>query len=181
MGGRATRITRYINNMTGEYYDKVQPVTLQFDDDGYLFWKNKGNVKVYLDESLPICFTWSERGRIDAIKHYILTENQLLVYRSGNSIKPIMQKELCKLLDLSDRQCKAFVRKLKAYGVIKEIYFDSMRYFAFNPKYAFKGKRLSLNVYIFFQDELNDVLPTWVQEQFYKQAMELKPDIRVVR
>lgn len=181
MDNKATKITRYINSITGECHDRVSYVSMQFDNDGYLFWAKKNNIKTYLDEPLPPCFTWSERGRIDAIKHYILRDNQLLVYTSGNVIKPMTSKEMARLLDMSDRQCKAFVKKLKINGIIKEICFDNLRYFAFNPRYGFKGKRMSLNVYIFFQNELQDVLPDWVKRKFLEQAQELKPDIHIIK
>ena len=80
MAGKAVKLTRYVNTETGEYYDKRQYVDLQFNEDGYLFWNRKGNVKTFLDCRLPKEFTWTERGRIEELKHYIevATQSNLL-------------------------------------------------------------------------------------------------------
>ena len=82
---------------------------------------------------------------------------------------------------MTERQCKAFIKKLKAYNIIKEVKFDELTYFAFNPLYGFKGKRLCLNVYLFFQDELKEVLPKWAVEKFAGEAEEIKPIFRIIK
>lgn len=181
MAGKAVKLTRYVNTETGEYYDKRQYVDLQFNEDGYLFWNRKGNIKTFIDCPLPKQFTWTEKGRTEELKHYILKDNQFLVYRSGNTIKPIGIKEMMKILGMTERQCKAFIKKLKAYNIIKEVKFDELTYFAFNPLYGFKGKRLCLNVYLFFQEELKQILPKWVVEKFVGEAEEIKPTFKIIK
>lgn len=181
MGQRARKVTRYINQATGEYADKTQWVDLQFDEEGYLFWNRKATVKTFIEIPLPESFSWSERGRINELKHFILKDNQFLVFRSGNAIKPITHKEMSKILEMSERQCKSLLKRLKQLGIIKEISFDGITYFAFNPLYGFKGKRLSVNVYLFFQDELREVLPKWVVDKFAEEATEVKPKFQVIK
>lgn len=181
MAQRAIKLTQYINPETGEIYEKKQYVDMQFNEDGYLFWNRKSNVKTFIEHPLPKDFTWTEKGRINELKHYILRENQFLVFRSGNNIKPIGVKEMMRILDMSERQCKALIKKMKKYNIIKEVKFDGLTYFAFNPLYGFKGKRLNLNVYLFFQDELKKVLPNWVIEKFAGEAKLLKPRFQIIK
>lgn len=180
MAEKALKLTRYVNRETGEYYDKRQYVDLQFNEDGYLFWNKKGNVKIFLEYRLPKEFSWTEKGRIEELKHYILKDNQFLVHRSGNSIKPIGIKEMRKILGMTERQCKELVKKMKAYNIIKEIKVDMLTYFAFNPIYGFKGKRICLNVYLFFQEELKPLLPKWVVEKFVGEAEEINPQFKII-
>ena len=180
MDDKMKKVTRYINK-DGEYIDRVSYVTSPIDDDGYLFWVNKLNVKTFIEQDLPKGFTWADRGRVEALKKMILRDNQFLCYRTNGRVKPIGVKEIANMLELSDRQTKTFVKKLKSNGIIKEVSFDNMRYFAFNPMYGFKGKRLSLNVYIFFQKELDPVLPEWVKREFLRQVAEIKPNIKVMK
>lgn len=180
MAQKAKKITRYINP-SGEFSEKFRWVDLQFDENGYLFWNRKANVKTFIEVPLPEEFTWAERGRIHELKHYILKDNQFLVYRSGNTIKPITITEMSKVLDMSERQCKALIKKMKLSSIIKEISFDGLVYFVFNPLYGFKEKRLSLNVFLFFQEEFKKVLPKWVIEKFLAEAIELRPKFQVIK
>lgn len=173
--------TTYINPKTGEYSEKINWVDMQFDERGYLFWNKKAAVKTFLDAPLPRSFSWSEKGRIQELKYYILKDNQLLVYRSNNVIKPLLIPQISKLLDMSNRQCKSLMKKMKEYGIIKEICYGGIVYYAFNPVYGFKGKRLSLGTYIMFQRELKDLLPEWVAQKFSEQAKEIKTNIRIIK
>lgn len=181
MRKRALKVTQYINPETGEIHERNQYIDMQFNEDGYLFWNRKSNVKTFLEKPLHKEFTWTEKGRINELKHYILRDNQFLVFRSNNNIKPIGLREMMRILKMSDRQCKALIKKMKKFGVIKEVAFDNLTYFAFNPLYGFKGKRLSLNVYLFFQNELQEELPKWVIEKFAGKAETIKPTFQIIK
>ena len=175
------KITSYIHPKTGEYAEKKNYVDMQFNDDGYLLGKNRKHIKSFQDITFPDEFTWAERGRIEAIRHYILKDNQLLVYRGNAGINPITVKEMCRILEMSDRQCKSFVKKLKQYKVIKEVNIGGISYFCFNPLYGLKDKRINLTIFIIFQDELKDVLPNWVISKFLDQAKDINPNIKVLK
>ena len=181
MASQAVKEIKYIDKETGETYIKKSFVDLQFTDDGYLFWNRKNNIKTFLDIPLPKQFSWAEKGRIEELKHYILRDNQFLVHRSGNLIKPLTTENMMRILGMSERQCKALIRKMKTLNVIKEIKFGDLTYFAFNPLYGLKEKRLSLNVYLFFQDDLKDVLPKWVVQKFVSQANEIQPHFEIIK
>jgi hypothetical protein len=174
--------TRYTNLETGEYHDKKILVDMQFDEqEGYLFWNQKSSIKTFLDMPLPKEFTWSERGRINELKHYMMQDSQLLVYRSGNFLKPISHKELSKILELSDRQAKVLIKKMKRYGIVKEVKANGIVYLAYNPIYGLKAKRVTLLMFLWFQDEFVKVMPVWAINKFLEQAKELKPDITIIK
>lgn len=178
---KTLRTTNYTNVETGEYKEKKDWIDVLMDEEGYLFWNKKAGVKLFLDIPLPEGFTWAEKGMIGELQRYILRDNQLLVYRSNGKIKPLLTKELCRILGIKDRQCRNIVSKLKKSSIIKEVSYGSVKYFAFNPIYAFKGKRLSLSTFIMFQEELQKVLPKWVTAEFLREVQDLKPDIKVVK
>lgn len=174
------KTTKYLNPCTGELNEKESWVDTYFNDDGYLFYNRKMGYKIFTEICLPEEFTWSEKGRIQELQHYILKDNQLLVYRSNDKIKPIGGNEMCRIFDMSGRQCRTLINKMKSLKVIKEVSIDGIEYFAFNPLYAFKDKRLSVGVYLMFQEELRSVLPQWVIKKFAEQIQELRPSIKII-
>lgn len=181
MASQALKVVRYTDQETGETFEKKSYVDLQFTEGGYLFWNRKGSIKTFIEHPIPKQFSWAEKGRIEELKHYILRDNQFLVHRSGNTIKPLTIANMMKVLDMSERQCKALVNKMKSYNIIKEVKFGELTYFAFNPLYGLKDKRMTLNVYLFFQDDLKNVLPKWVIDKFVSQANEIQPHFEIIK
>jgi hypothetical protein len=170
----------YVDEKTGKRFTKNKYISDPINDKGYLFWTRKSCVKSYLDIPLPECFTWADKGRINELRYYII-DGQLLAYKSGNVIKPLTCKEISRIFELSDRKTKEIVKKMKKNSVVKEISIDGLKYYAFNPVYGFKGNRLTLNVFIFFQDELKEHLPEWAYCELMQQVKEIKPNIKVLR
>lgn len=181
MAEKALKTVVYTNLQTGESLEKKSLIDTQFNDNGYLFRSNSQSIKSFFDIPLPAELSWSEKGRLMELRHYILRDNQLLVYRSHGMIKPLDIQEISRILQTSERQSKSLLERAAQYGVIREIQFNGLRYFMYNPIYAFKGKRLSITVYIVFQDELKTLLPPWVVSKFLAQAREIKPDVRLIK
>lgn len=182
MRDKLIKNTSYIDPNTGETFTKKSMVDKQFDsEEGYLFWNRKQHVKIFADRKLPDMFTWSEKGRIDELKRFMLKNNQLLVYRSGNVLKPLSIHDIGRVLEMSDRQARALVNKCKKHCIIKEIEIDGIVYFAFNPVYGLKSKRISLMMYLIFQEQLRTELPRWVVDKFAEQAEELKPVMKIIK
>lgn len=174
------KTTKLTDEKTGRVFEVNKYVTDPLNEYGYLFWTRKSSVKAYLDIPLPKIFTWADKGRINELRHYI-TDGQLLLYRSRNTLKPITVDDMSKIFELSDRKTKELVRKMKKYSVLKEITVDGVKYFTFNPIHGFKGNRLSMNVFIYFQNELKEYLPEWAYCGLIKQVNEIKPNIKVLR
>ena len=175
--------TQYTDPNTGEVtYKDNGYVDMQFsDDNGYLLFKNKNAIRTFIGIDLPEGFSIMDEGRIARIKKYILWENQLITYRSKNVIKPVTIKELPKIWETTERQCKEFIRKLKHNGIVKEVWLGNTKYFCFNPFYGMKDKRLTLTLFIIFQDEMSKRLPQWVVQKFLEQVKELSLDIKIVK
>lgn len=172
----AIKQSNYIDPSTGEvFYTKEERLRLQFNEKGYLFRKDKNGFRNFSDYPLPDCFSWSERGRIDALKYQIAGDDQLLVHRVGGRIHPIGAPEIAKILKMSERQCKELLAKMIKHKVVKECILDGRTFYMFNPLYACRGRRITFTVYVVFQDELNKVLPAWVINKFLEQAKEI-PD-----
>ncbi len=168
---KAEKTVRYVNLKTGEAYEKKSFVDIQFDDEeGYLLWRRKAHVRTFLDMPLPDGFTWSERGRLGELKHYILKDSQFLAYRSGNRAKPFDIGKISKVLGMSSRQGRAFLKKAIAYGVLKTVTDGDSTLIAYNPIYGMRAKRLTIATYMLFRKELEHVLPEWVKRKFAEQA-----------
>lgn len=182
MAEKMLKTTSYLNPKTGEITEHKSYVDMIFDDEaGYVAWAKKKAIKTYIDMPLPKAFSWAEKGKIEALRHYILRDNQFLVYRSGNAIKPMGVQQIGKLLDMSENRTKIFIRKLKHHSVIKEVSLSGVVYYSFNPMYGIKDKRITLTLFLIFQEELKGELPPWVVEKFLEQAEELKPQLTVIK
>lgn len=176
------KVTQYINHKTGEFFEKRSYVDIMFDDDmGYVAWAKKKSVKSYMDIVLPKEFNWAEIGRIEVLKRYILKDNQFLVYRSHNTIKPMGIAQFSKVFEMSERCTKLLIKKMKKHGIIKEVSFNNQVYYSFNPIYGLKDKRITLTLFMIFQEELKNELPKWVVNKFLEQAAELETKITVLK
>lgn len=176
------KVTSYEHPYTGEVIEKTSYVDMIYDDEtGYVAWAKKKSVKTFIDRPLPDEFNFADKGRVDELKHYILRDNQFLVYRSNAVIKPIGMNQLTRILDLSERRCKLFMKKLKQFGIVKEVSFNGLVYYCFNPLYGMKDKRITLTLFLIFQEELRTELPLWVINKFVEQAVELKPNLKVIK
>jgi hypothetical protein len=175
--------TSFVNTDTGEILNsKNQFIDLHFDDeDGYLFWYKKNHIKTFVEIPLPDCFGWADEGRISRLKHYMLNDSQLLVYRGNKAIKPLTKLELSRIWQLNIKRCAALISKMKKHGIVKEVKVDGNVYFAYNPMYGLKAKRISLTMFLWFQEELTAVFPDWVTKKFLEQANDLKPDIQIIK
>jgi hypothetical protein len=178
---KAEKRTQYINKSTGEVFEKRSLVDLQFDEqEGYLFWNRKSAVRTFTDAPLPSAFTWAEKGRIYELKNFMLRDSQMLVYKSNGALKPVDIRGVCRICDMSERYAKELVKKMKRHGIMKEVEIDGSTYFVMNPIYFLKVKRITLTMYLIFQEELKQVLPEWVIAKFLYQAKEIKPKFRVI-
>lgn len=128
---------------------------------------------------LPEEFTWTERGRIHELKHYIIEENQLLGYRS-KGFKPLDAEKMAKIFNAGERQTKDLIKKMKDYKIIKEVSIDGEIWYAFNPIYALKGKRISFTIFIIFQKELMQILPPHIISNFLGQLEDVRSNIKII-
>jgi len=63
---------------------------------------------------------------------------------------------------------------------MKEVEIAGITYLVYSPIYALKAKRISLTIYLIFQEELKKILPPWVVVRFMDQVNELKPNLKII-
>ena len=175
------RETRYTNQQTGEIVTKKSYVDMLFDDEeGFLFSVQKDCTRMFADIPLPEEFSDIEVGRLHRLMSYIAKKEQFLVYKVGRAFKPMDDEKTAELLNVPVRSARELLNKCERLGVIKKLSWDDDAWYMFNPMYGMRSKRLTLTMYIVFQEELKGVLPPWVVRKFAEQAEEIKPKIKIL-
>ena len=157
-----------INPDTGEFTEKKR----------YILKYNNDYIKLFLDKGLPDECSLVDCGKFYKLIRYIVGENQLLGYRSGN-INPLTINKMSELFSCSERQTRRFLKQMKDYKVIKEVCINDVKWYAVNPLYALKSKYLSLTTFIIFQEELIPILPNWVIQNFMQEAQEILDKVEI--
>lgn len=167
-----------INPETGEFTEKQRYIDSLFSKRGYVMKYNNDYIKLFLDKGLPDECSLIDCGKFYKIIRYIVGENQLLGYRS-DKLRPLTIEKMSELFKCSDRQTRRFLKQMKDYKVIKEVSINDIKWYSVNPLYALKSKYLSLTTFIIFQDELTDVLPVWVINNFIQEAQEITDKVEI--
>ena len=164
----------YTDTKSNESYEKVTYVDSMIDEDGYRFWQRKMSVKIFLEQPLPSEFTWSDKGRINELRHYILKDNQLLVYKKNKTPMPITRVEMSKIFELKYNQTNSLVNKMLKLKVLKTVNFNNTDYFVFNPIYGMKSNKIPLTVYLWFKKDLDPYISSYTIEKIMRQIENLK-------
>lgn len=167
-----------INPDTGEFTEKKRYIDSLYSKRGYVLKYNNDYIKLFLDKGLPDECSLIDCGKFYKLIRYIVGENQLLGYRSGN-INPLTINKMSELFSCSERQTRRFLKQMKDYKVIKEVCINDVKWYAVNPLYALKSKYLSLTTFIIFQEELMPILPNWVIQNFMQEAQEILDKVEI--
>jgi hypothetical protein len=158
---------------------KVTPFYNPFKDGrGYNFKYKSINIKTYLDIPLPECFNDSEVGKIYRLSRCIYSDSNLLAKRNHNEISPYTKVDVQDIVGLYRTKFNPFWGKVISNKVIKSIQIDGQHYFCFNPLYFNSTMYLPLYLYIAFQNELRDHLPTWVIDKYLDMQGEFKQEVK---
>lgn len=169
--------TNYIDDDTGQILKtNVRYVGMQFDEEkGYLFWSRKNHAKIFSDIKFPNEINWNEKGRLLELSHHTWANTNLLAYRGNGGIKAYNEKQISEIIGLKERQTKTFIKKMIKYRIIAKAYIEKGNtkeiHYYMNPIYFFSGNRINLNLYLLFKNELDIILPVWVQDK-YKEKKE---------
>lgn len=161
-----------VTNDFGEVItDKTLTYKGRFDvESGYLFWSQRNFVKSFPDVELPSTMRDDEIGKMDKLSHKVFADTNMLAYRGHDGIEPFGLKEIGETLKLAERQTRRFVDKMLLLGIMARLIIDTKgqktTQYYLNPMYYFSSNRLSLNLYLLFKDQLNDVLPKYVIANF---------------
>lgn len=177
-GFTLTKRTKYINE-DGEYTYVEEKQINRYDSTGYLYKNRTEFLKSFLDEEYPDELSWSDKGRLGRLEHEI-KENQMLVYKSNNMIKPHNVKTISKMLGFSERQARAFINRCFELDILGEAKIQGTKYLFFNPRYKLHGNRLTMITWLVFQDYFRNTLPRWAYNRFLEDFMLDKPDLEVI-
>jgi len=170
--GKVQSITEYTNMETGEI-TRSKPVLrdMQFSHaKGYLYRFRDNYIKKFEDTPLPKQLTWAEKGKLAELQLYIVGDSQLLGQRKNGKLIPLTIPDISKILECKDWNTYKTIAQAKKYKIIKDVSIDNIIWLSYSPIYGLKGKRLTIDTFIAWQDELKEVLPSWVREQFIKQV-----------
>jgi hypothetical protein len=143
----------------------------RFDaESGYLFWSQRNFVKSFPGVELPEELTDDERGKMDRLSHKVFSNTNMLAYQSRDGVTPYGMKDIQDTLKVGQRQTYRFVDKMLRLGIMARNTIDckgerTIQYYL-NPMYYFSSNRLSLNLYLLFKEQLDEVLPKYVIQNF---------------
>lgn len=146
----------------------------RFDvEKGFYFISQKNNHIKIFPENLPEDLTDADIGKLFKLSKQLQSNSNLLVYRSGNNIKPMQIKHISRLLGISERSCARFINKMLKLHIMgktveRNCKFSLMCYkkYFLCPTVFFCGCWLNYNLYIMFRSDLDKILPNWVVSKF---------------
>lgn len=146
---------------------------------GFLYKARENYVKRFTDSALPEGLSWVDQGKLARLQSYIVGSSQLLGERRHGKFVPLTVSDMAVIFKCKRRSAYYTIEAAKKYRVVKEVKIGDETWFAYNPLYGLKNKRISLETFIIFQDELSEALPEWVKRNFLEQAKG-QPDLPIV-
>lgn len=163
---------QYIDSATGAIRKEEQTrYPAAFDDEeGYVFWAKKGGAKSFSDIKYPKEMTLKEIGQMSVLSKEMWSNTNMLGYRGHGGVIAYDEDEIGDLIGLKTYQTRGFIRKMIQLGMMAKVHVsvEDNKYtqFYINPIYFFGAKRLSLNLYLIFKEQLDRIIPGWVRREF---------------
>ena len=176
----ALRIVKDLDANGEVFNEKEIKMPDRFNEDGYLIPYNKRGSKMFADVPFPERMNDAEIGKTARLAKLMVSTSNMLGYRTKTGIMPYTEKQLIEIVGLSSYRGKEYISKMINVGmmqrnkrIIGEVESEE---FYLNPAYFFAGKRLSLNLYLLFRENLDPILSDWAKKVFREAAMEqVKP------
>lgn len=171
------QVIKNIDQSSGEILsEKKKIIEEMFNDEGYRVPTHKLGAKLFADVPFPETMSDSEIGKVARLAKIMVASSNMLGYRSHGGILPYTEKQIIKIIGLSDKRGKEFMKKMIGLGVMqlntRKVGDVVSEEYYINPAYFFAGKRISLNLYILFREHLDKILPPWVKKEFLAAANE---------
>jgi hypothetical protein len=162
----------YIDEGTGELrFRRAEHITEAMTEDGYRFPSHKSGARLFRDVQFPAEMTDSDLGKMTRLSKHMVGATNMLGYRQRNDIIPYSTQEIGDLVGLSGSHAREFVARMCGQRIMQRIVVNSGPQYYINPAYFMaSGKRLSLDLFLLFRDELAPILPGWVINDFLRQA-----------
>lgn len=172
----AIRLVKDLDANGEVFNEKEIKMPDRFNDEGYLVPYNKRGSKMFADVPFPERMNDAEIGRTARLAKLMVSTSNMLGYRTGMGIKPYTESQLIDLVKLSPYRGKEYISKMVNVGMMqrtKRIVGDvESEEFYINPAFFFAGKRLSLNLYLLFRENLDPILSQYAKNQFWEAARE---------
>jgi len=172
MGNNLIKKTQYIDPDTGVIEkEKVQHFAAAFHTEkGYLFWNRKNFSKSFADVDFPPSMTMKERGQMLTLSGCMWSNTNMLGYRGSGGVKAYTEAQIGDKIGLKEYQVREFLRRMIKVGMLARVTVrvgsDTITQYYVNPIYFFGSNRISLNLYLIFRKQLDEVLPRWVREEY---------------
>jgi hypothetical protein len=170
----ALRVVTDINASGEEFNKKEIKMPDRFNEDGYLIPYNKRGSKMFADVPFPERMNDAEIGKTARLAKLMVSTSNMLGYRTRTGIAPYTEKQLIELVGLSAYRGKEYISKMVNVGMMqrtKRIVGEvEVEEFYINPAYFFAGKRISLNLYLLFRENLDPILSEWAKNEFQQAA-----------
>jgi hypothetical protein len=164
--------TQLINEETGEIYETEENrFTESFNDDGYRIPSHKAGARLFEEVMFPKEMSHSDIGKMTILSKVMIKSANMLGYRQGGEILPYTAEGIGSLIGLQRTQGLKFIHRMCRLRVMQKVKTNSGSQYYINPAYFMAaGKRLSLDLYLLFREELTPILPSWVMREFLNQA-----------
>ena len=163
------------NPKTGEIYSvKKEVFSDSMNEEGYRFPSHKLGARMFSDIQFPKEITHAEIGKMTVLARSMIAKTNMLGYRNGSNILPYNIEEIGAKVGLYNKRCsKEFVWRMCQLGLMRRVDSVNGSFYYINPAYFMaNGQRLSLELFILFQNELKILLPQWAIVHFLNQVRE---------
>ncbi|MDD5037207.1 MAG: hypothetical protein PHE55_20970 [Methylococcaceae bacterium] len=141
-------------------------------DEGYRFPAHKLGARMFADVDFPKGMSDLEIGKMARLARYhMIAATNMLGYRQSGRIESYTSPEIAELVGYTDRQGRRFMARMLQLRVMRRWQSDGQSQYYINPAYFIaNGKRLTLDLFMHFQDELQPLLPPEIMQEFLRQA-----------
>jgi len=174
-GGNLLQLIKNVDTRTGEIIlEKRKHIEDALTEEGYKVPAHKRGAKLFAGVPFPEEMTDAEIGKMARLAKLMVSTSNMLGYRKKGGIVPYTEKQIIKIVNLSQKRGREFIKKMIDLGVMQKNIrivgdIESEEYYI-NPAYFFAGRRISLNLYLLFREHLDPILPEWVKREFIQSA-----------
>ena len=142
-----------------------------FDEEkGYLFWNKSSFVKTFQDVELPQSITKADIANLFLLSKKIYSTSNMIGYRGNGCVRPMNTAQMAKAIRDTERHAVAFLNRMIKNRIIAKVNItigeEMITQYYFNPIYFFSSNRLSRNLYLLFQRDIDYFIPEYVKQKF---------------
>lgn len=175
--GRSNLIeVREVNPVTGEVVasgSRFKPFENFVPNKGYLFKAQEHYIRMFASNPLPIDLPMKYAYWMYRLSVHLENETNRLYYAAHRENRAMTVKRIGEYLGISYTTAKRFMKEMMRRHIIARVEISRMEthgprrvaYYV-NPLFFFRGKWISYFLYLLFKEDLDKVLPKWVQYRF---------------